>query len=281
MARKPAVADDLPLQTPSLAIPARIGIGGWDYAPWRRNFYPDGLPQRRELEYASRQLNAIEVNGTHYRGQTPATYANWREQTPPGFLFSLKAPMAVTHRGPLAGKRSAIEDFIAGVLHLQDRLGPLLWQFDEARPADVDDLAAFAAMLPRDADGRRLRHVFELRNPAAVNVEVLAIARKHGIATVFTDSSDYPSFADLHADFVYARLMRSRSDIDTGYPMDELRAWAERIRTWTRGEEPADLPHVTPAAAPAAAQRDVFVYFISAAKERNPAAAKATIDLLG
>lgn len=281
MARKPAPPDPIDMPPPALAVPARIGVGGWDYAPWRKSFYPDGLPQRRELEYASRKLNAIEVNGTHYRAQKPETYAKWREETPPGFMFSLKAPMSITHRGPLANKRAALEDFIAGVLHLQDRLGPLLWQFDETRTLDEDDLAAFAAMLPREAEGRRLRHVFEIRHPAAV-APGIAIARRHGIATVFTDSDEYPSFADLGSDFVYARLMRSRSEIESGYPLSELRAWADRLRAWAGGGDPADLPHAIEVAAPTAKAkaRDVFVYFISAAKERNPAAAQALIALL-
>lgn len=280
MARKPDPPDPFDAPPRRRTLPVRTGIGGWDYAPWRRNFYPEGLPQRRELEYASRRLDAIEINGTHYRSQSDETYAKWREQAPPGFMFSLKAPMSITHRGPLATKGAAVERFIAGVLHLEDRLGPLLWQFDETRPADPDDLAAFAALLPPEAGARRLRHVFELRNPAAVNADTLALTRRHGIATVFTDSDEYPSFADLGADFVYLRLMRSRSDVDTGYPLPELRAWAERIRTWAGGGEPDDLPKATPGPAPAAKSREVFVYFISAAKERNPAAAQALAALL-
>lgn len=252
----------------------RVGIGGWIFAPWRSNFYPAGLPQRRELEYASRRLTAIEINGTFYGAKKPENYASWRDQTPPGFVFSLKAPQSITQRGALAGKRGAIEDFVAGALHLGDRLGPILWQFAPAARLQIEDLAAFAALLPRQADGKPLRHVFEIRNPATVGEGFVAMARAARVATVFTDSPEHPSFADVTADFVYARLMRSRAETATGYADAELTAWAQRARQWAEGSEPSDLPRV---AAPggAAAPRDVFVFFIGAGKERNPAAAQA------
>jgi uncharacterized protein YecE (DUF72 family) len=261
------------------AAPIRVGVGGWTFAPWRDNFYPSGLPQRRELEFASRHLSAIEVNGTFYRAQKPETYRQWREQTPPGFVFSLKAPMSITQRGALATKGGPVARFVEGLAHLGDRLGPILWQFEPTRAFDPDDLEAFASLLPRETGGIGLRHVFELRNRAAVQPAYLALARRHRIATVFTDSTEYPSFADLTGDFAYARLMRSRSEIDTGYPAHELDAWAARARTWATGGEPDDLPRAGGASPPAAA-RDVFVYFISAAKERNPAAAQALLARL-
>src|SRR5690606_31819146 len=132
----------------------RSGIGGWIFAPWRSNFYPAGLPQRRELEYASRRLATIEINGTFYGAKKPEHYAGWRDQVPDGFVFSLKAPQAITQRGRLGDKRAALEDFVAGVLHLGDRLGPLLWQFDPRRRIAPDELDAFASMLPHEARGR-------------------------------------------------------------------------------------------------------------------------------
>ena len=258
----------------------RVGVGGWTYAPWRDNFYPKGLVQRRELEYASRQLSAIEINGTYYGTQKPATYAKWRDETPPGFVFSAKAPKRIMQSRTLARTGPQVEDFVGGIAALGDRLGPLLWQFDAGMRIERDDFAAFLALLPREAGGRRLRHVLDVRDRAFADAGLVALARRHGMATVFTDSDEHPSFADVTADFVYARLMRSRPGIATGYPQAELQEWASRIRTWAAGGTPEGLPLL---AAPAAAarRRDVFVFFIAAAKERNPAAAMALLRLLG
>lgn len=253
----------------------RTGIGGWVYAPWRGNFYPKGLVQRRELEYASRRLSAIEINGTYYGAQKPATYARWRDETPPGFVFSAKAPKRITQSRALARTGAQVEDFIGGIATLGDRLGPLVWQFDAGTRIDRDGFADFLALLPREAEGRRLRHVLDVRDPAFVDAEYVALARGHGMATVFTDSGEHPSFADVTADFVYARLMRARSDLPTGYADAELDAWAARARTWAAGGEPADLPRIGPAPGAASGPREVFVFFIAAAKERNPAAAMA------
>ena len=257
----------------------RVGIGGWTYAPWRGNFYPKGLMQRRELEYASRHVTSIEINGTYYGTQKPATYAKWRDEAPDGFVFSAKAPMRIMQSRQLAKTGPQVEDFIGGIAELGDKLGPLVWQFDAGLKLEHDAFAAFCALLPREANGRALRHVLDVRDPAFVDAGYLALARRHGFATVFTDSPDYPSFADISADFVYARLMRSRSGIASGYPGDELDAWAQRARRWAQGSEPDDLPKIQADAAPAK-PRDVFLYFISAAKERNPAAAMALIERL-
>ena len=250
----------------------RVGIGGWTYVPWRDNFYPKGLVQRRELEYASRHLSCIEINGTYYGAQNPATYAKWRDEVPEGFLFSLKAPMRIMQSKTLAKTGPQVEDFIGGISELGDRLGPLLWQFDAGLKLERTSFTAFCELLPREANGRALRHVLDVRDAAFVDGDFIALARNHGFATVFTDSPEHPSFADVTADFVYARLMRSRSDIATGYPADELEAWATCAREWARGDEPGHLPKIVDAAPPSK-PREVFIQFISAAKERNPAAA--------
>jgi len=258
----------------------RVGIGGWVYAPWRNNFYPHGLVQKRELEYASRHVTAIEVNGTWYGAQKPPTYARWRDETPDGFLFSAKAPQRITMSRTLAKNGGAIDDFLGGIATLGAKLGPIVWQFEQGLKIDRDGFIAFLALLPKQVDGLKLRHVLDVRDPAFVDADYLALARQHGMATVFTDSTEYPSFADITADFVYARLMRTRADIASGYPDDELDLWAGRMRAWARGGDPVDLPHI---ASPQAdnGERDVFAYFISSAKERNPAAAMALLRKLG
>ncbi len=272
------MADLFASAPPTATDGIRVGIGGWTFAPWRSNFYPAGLVQRRELEYASRQLTAIEINGTYYGVQKPATYANWRDQTPDGFVFSAKAPKRIMQSRSLASTQTQVEDFVGGIAELGAKLGPLVWQFEAGRRVDAEELDGFLTLLPRAMDGRPLRHALEVRDPAAVDAEFIELARRHQVATVFTDSTDYPSFADLTADFVYARLMRSQP-IDTGYPSKELDLWAERARAWSRGEDIAELPHVGERA-PALPRRDVFVYFISSAKERNPAAAMELIRRL-
>lgn len=258
----------------------RVGIGGWVYAPWRDNFYPKGLVQRRELEYASRHVSAIEINGTYYGAQKPATYAKWRDETPPGFVFCAKAPMRIMQARHLANTGPQVEDFIGGIAELGDRLGPLLWQFDQGLKLERDSFTQFVELLPKAWDGRPLRHVLDVRDRGFVDADFLALARAHGMATVFTDSDQYPSFADVTADFVYARLMRARAELPTGYAADQLQAWAGRARTWAAGGEPADLPRVDPGSVAPAMPREVFVFFISAAKERNPAAAMALIERL-
>lgn len=268
----------LPPSTPSRI---RVGIGGWTYVPWRGGmFYPAGLVQRRELEYASRQLTSIEVNGTYYGAQKPATYAKWRDETPDGFLFSAKAPQRIMESKSLEKTGPQIEDFIGGIVELGEKLGPLVWQFDKGKRIDAEAFEAFVALLPAEHAGRKLRHVLDVRDPAFVDKDYLALARKHGMATVFTDSTEHPSFADITADYVYARLMRSQSGIETGYPAKELDQWAERAVLWSEGGDPDDLPHLEAGTA-AKRKRDVFLYFISSAKERNPGAAMALLKRLG
>ena len=259
----------------------RVGIGGWTYAPWRDNFYPKGLVQRRELEYASRHVTAIEVNGTFYGAQKPAVYAKWRDEAPDGFVFAAKAPQRITRSRVLAGTGAQVADFLEGIATLGPKLGPIVWQFEQGRRPGREDLAAFVAALPASAGGVPLRHVLDVRDRECVDAAYIALARRHGCATVFTDSTEHPSFADVAAPFVYARLMRSRSDEPNGYPEAELRRWAGRIAEWAHGGAPADLPCLDPATAPTPATgRDVFVFFIASAKERNPAAAMALLRLL-
>lgn len=264
---------------PDQARSIRVGIGGWVFAPWRDNFYPAGLVQRRELEFASRHVTAIEINGTYYGTQQPATYAKWRDATPEGFVFSAKAPKRITQSRKLAGTRVQVEDFIGGIAELGDKLGPLVWQFESGHRLETDDFSRFLELLPKQASGLPLRHVLDVRDPDFITPQFLALAREHGMGTVFSESDQYPSFADITSDLVYARLMGSRASEANGYPDAELDAWARRARSWADGGDPQELPHVGSTVAPGR-KREVFVFFISAAKERNPAAAMALLERL-
>ncbi|ADP71375.1 protein of unknown function DUF72 [Rhodomicrobium vannielii ATCC 17100] len=236
----------------------RAGIGGWTYEPWRGLFYPNGLPQARELAFASRAVTSIEVNGTFYRTQTPATFAKWRDETPDGFVFSVKAPRAAVMKRVLAEAGPSVERFAAsGLGELGEKLGPILWQFAPTKKFDPDDMAAFLALLPRKAGGRPLRHALEVRHESFRTPAFTDLAAKAGAAIVFADSDDYPLIEESTADFVYMRLMRARADEETGYTPGEIEAWRKRAEGW------------------AARGLDVFVYFINGAKERAPAAAQA------
>ncbi len=188
----------------------RVGIGGWTYEPWRGTFYPPGLPHARELEHASRQLTAIEINGTFYSSQKPATFARWRDETPDDFVFSLKASRYATNRKLLAEAGESIRRFVgSGIAELGPKLGPIVWQLAPTKRFDADDLRGFFEQLPSEVDGLPLRHVLDVRHDSFMTREYLALAREHRVATVFCDSDEYPSFCDLTGDFVYARLMRS------------------------------------------------------------------------
>ena len=170
--------------TDATAARIHVGIGGWVYAPWRGGaFYPEKLVQRRELEYASRQLTAIEINGTYYGAQKPATYASWRAQTPDGFVFSAKAPKRIMQSRSLASTQAQVEDFVGGIAELGAKLGPLVWQFEAGRRVDAEELDAFLSLLPREMDGRPLRHALEVRDPAAVTADLVDLARRHPVAT--------------------------------------------------------------------------------------------------
>lgn len=258
----------------------RTGMGGWTFAPWRGLFYPDDLAQKRELEFASRQVSAIEINGTYYRAPAPEIYRQWAATVPDGFVFSVKAPRHIVQTKALASTGERVGRFLEGVAALGDRLGPVLWQFLPTRVFDPDDIAAFLTLLPDAIDGVPLRHAVEVRHPSFLDPRWLELARARGVATVYTDSPDYPNLADLTGPFVYARLMRSQASRKTGYTAPALADWAARASTWAAGGDPAELPHVGKVM-PKGTPKDVFVFFISAAKERNPAAAMALGELAG
>ncbi len=241
----------------------RIGIGGWVYPPWRGAFYPAGLRQAEELAYASRQVTAIEINGTFYRIQTPASFQKWRDETPDDFVFSLKGPRFLTHRGELASVEPYMARFFqSGLLDLGPKLGPILWQFAASKAFDAADLAAFLKLLPRELGGRRLRHVIEARHQSFAAPECIDLLREHGVALARVDDAHYPEFAETTADFLYLRLRRCAEDEPTGYPPAALDRWAEQAKSW------------------AAEGRDVFLYFINGAKIRAPAAAQALIGAM-
>ncbi|HYE71513.1 MAG TPA: DUF72 domain-containing protein [Aquabacterium sp.] len=244
----------------------RVGVGGWTFEPWRDNFFPKGLPHSRELHYASRELTAIEVNGTYYSTFKPPTFAKWRDETPEGFVFSLKANRFATNRRQLSGAGESITRFVeSGISELGDKLGPIVWQFMPTKVFDPEDFEAFLALLPRTADGRPLRHVLDVRHESFATPAYLGLARRYGCVTVHTDSEKFPNIADEQAPFAYLRLMRSRSEVPSGYPPAELEAWAAGARTWAGGPQ----------------GREAFIFFINGAKERAPAAAKELIRRVG
>lgn len=266
----------------------RVGIGGWTFEPWRDNFYPEGWPHARELEYASRQLTAIEVNGTYYSSMKPATFAKWRDETPEDFVFSLKASRFATNRRVLAEAGESIQRFVdSGIAELAHKLGPIVWQFAPSKRFDPVDFEAFVQQLPQAAGGIALRHVLDVRHESFRCPEYLALARRHRVGTVFTDSDDYPPIPDITGDFVYTRMMRTESALPQGCTPETLDRLAACARAWQAGAAPSGLPLVEPTpettAAPtdvSAAPRDVFMFFISGAKERAPAAAMALIERL-
>lgn len=258
-----------------------VGIGGWNFAPWRGVFYPKGLPQAKELEYASSHLTSIEINATFYGSQKPESFRKWAATVPDGFVFSVKGPRFATNRRVLAEAGDSIKRFLdSGVTELGDRLGPLLWQFAPSKKFDAADFGKFLELLPAKADGRMLRHVVEVRHDSFCAGDFVALARSFGTPVVFTDHARYPSIADLTGDFVYARLQKGKDEIPTAYPPKELDAWAKRLRLWAQGGAPQDLPRVDSAPAPKAAPRDIFAYVIHEGKVRAPAAAMALIERL-
>jgi uncharacterized protein YecE (DUF72 family) len=236
-----------------------VGIGGWNFAPWRGSFYPKGLVQAKELHFASRALTTIEINSAFYGLQKPATFQKWHDETPDGFVFSVKAPRFVMLRKRLAESAASVERFLgSGIANLGAKLGPINWQLAETMPFDAEDLAAFLALLPSKLEGRALRHVLEARHPSFDCEEFFALARRHDVAIVEAGDSEYPHLEARTAPFSYLRLMGTKVSSPKGYAPAALARWREHAQSLARGG-------------------DVFLYFISGAKERNP---QAAIELL-
>jgi uncharacterized protein YecE (DUF72 family) len=258
----------------------RIGVGGWTYEPWRGTFYPESLPQKRELEHASRHLTSIEINGTYYGSQKPASYTKWYAETPDEFVFSLKAPRFAMNRTVLAEAGNSITRFFnSGVTELKEKLGPINWQFLPTKKFEPADFEAFLKLLPREAAGLALRHAVEVRHQSFCSADFIALARQHGVAVVLAGDSDYPQIADVTAPFVYARIMGTRATETAGYSDSSLDRWAARARAWASGAVPVDLEYVQPH--PGNGQpRDVYLYVIGGHKVHNPAAAMSLIRRL-
>ncbi|WP_028104801.1 DUF72 domain-containing protein [Pseudoduganella violaceinigra] len=242
----------------------RVGIGGWEFAPWRETFYPPDVPIKRALEYASCVLTSIEINGTFYRDAKPEHFAGWAERTPKDFVFAVKASRFATNRKVLGEAGESIERFMkSGLSELGDKLGPILWQLAATKRFDPEDVAAFFKLLPRKLGKHKLQHVLDARHESFLCPAYLTLAKKHKIATVITDSPKYPHFTEVTGDFVYARLMDAQSEIATGYTKPALKKWAAQAQAWSDD-----------------GKRDVFVYFINGAKERAPAAAQELLRAL-
>ncbi|HEX5452817.1 MAG TPA: DUF72 domain-containing protein [Stellaceae bacterium] len=241
----------------------RVGIGGWVYPPWRRSFYPAGLRQAEELAHASRHVTAIEINGTFYRTQTPASFRKWHAETPADFVFSLKGPRFLTHRRELASAEPYMARFFeSGFLELGTKLGPILWQFAPTLAFDPADFAAFLDLLPAQLGNRPIRHVVEVRHDSFRAAEFFDLLRRHNVAVALVDDAKYPGFTELTADFAYLRLRRCAEDEPAGYPPAALDDWAACLRKWS------------------AEGRDAFLYFINGAKIRAPHAAQALLGRL-
>lgn len=259
----------------------RIGIGGWNFAAWRGGFYPAGLPHARELEYASRHLTSIEINGTFYRHQSAATFAKWAAATPDDFVFAVKAHRATTHGKVLADGGDAVERFLgSGITALGARLGPILWQFPATRKFDAAQAAAFLKLLPARRDGVALRHAVEAGHASFADPAWIALLRKAGVARVFVDSDTQALHGDRTADFCYLRLKRNDAAAPSGYQAAALKEWTARVRAWAAGRAVSDLPLLGPAPMPSVGPADCFVYFIAGDKARAPDAARALIGRL-
>ncbi|KPF64230.1 hypothetical protein IP69_18850 [Bosea sp. AAP35] len=258
----------------------RVGIGGWVFEPWRGTFYPEGLPQKRELAYAAERLDSIEINGTYYGSQKPESFARWHAETPDDFVFAVKGSRYITNRRVLADAGASIDKFFTGgVTELKDKLGPINWQFMPTKAFDPVDFEAFLKLLPKRVDGIAIRHAVEARHDSFRTPDFAALLRAYGVAAVTSGDSDFPQIADITASFVYARIMGTKEAEPLGYGNHALEAWARRARTWSTGQVPDDLDTIG-AAPEKAGPRDVFLYVISGDKVRNPAAAMALTDQL-
>lgn len=273
----------------------RIGISGWRYGPWRGVFYPQGLQQRRELEYASRQMNSIEINGTFYSLQRPASFKKWHDETPDDFVFAVKGPKYLTHMKKLSDIRQPLANFFAsGVLLLGKKLGPILWQFPPWWSYDHDRLSEFLKMLPRTSkkasafalehslkkddwiwtdavSNTKIRYAFEPRHPSFFTEDFVKLLRKHNAALVFADTAGkWPYFEDLTADLIYCRLHGAKELYASGYTDEELDRWADRIEKWKVGKQPRDAKLIAKEPYKPREKRDVFVYFDNDIKVHAP-----------
>jgi uncharacterized protein YecE (DUF72 family) len=240
----------------------RVGVGGWSYEPWEETFYPSDLAKTKQLEYAASKLTAIEINATFYRTQSAASFKKWASSTPDGFKFSVKAPRAAVQRKDLREAKESIEWFFnSGVHELGAKLGPIFWQLAPYKKFDAQEMNAYFDMLPDKVNGVPLRHALEVRHASFQDEAFLKIARERKVAVVTVESEKHPLIMEPTADFAYARLELTQADEPTGYPKADLKKWAKTARDWEKGG-------------------DVFLYFISGAKERNPAAAMAMLELL-
>nr|WP_279153127.1 DUF72 domain-containing protein [Pseudomonas mosselii] len=284
----------------------RIGISGWRYGPWRKDFYPKGLRQDDELAFASRAVNSIEINGSFYALQTPARYGHWRDQTPQGFVFSVKAPRYITHVRRLREIDEPLANFFAsGPLMLGDKLGPFLWQFPPSLKFDAQRFSDFLAKLPRDRNAarllarqaaerlrdnggtairgnQRLRHAVEIRHPSFLCDTFINLLRKHKIALVVADSAGkWPYVEEVTADFVYLRLHGDVELYSSGYTASALRRWRLRIQAWAAGGQPEDARRVVRRAPAKRASRDVYCYFDNDQKVHAPYDARRLLAKLG
>lgn len=257
----------------------RVGVGGWDFDPWRESFYPHKLPRAKQLEHMAGRLTAVEINATYYKLQKPELFALWAKSAPEDFRFALKGSRFCSNRKVLASAGEAVERFCGqGLSKLGDKLGPIVWQLMATKRFEPEDFRAFLELLPGEVDGVRLRHAVEPRHESFRDPAFVAMARRAGVAIVFADSDEFPCIADLSGDIAYARLQRSRQEAETGYPEAELDRWAGVAKAWARGESPNGFPYASEAAVER--EREVFVFFTSGAKVRNPAAAEALIGRL-
>jgi uncharacterized protein YecE (DUF72 family) len=259
----------------------RVGIGGWTYEPWRGTFFPEKWPKAKELDYAASKLTAIEVNGTYYGSQKPATFASWAKAAPEGFVFSLKASRFCTNRKVLAEGGESVAKFLTqGIVELGDKLGPIVWQFMPTKKFDTEDFGAFLALLPEKQDGLPLAHVVDVRHESFRDPAFVALCRKAGVSIVHTDSPDFPPIGDASGPVHYARLMNAREEEAMGYAPAELDRWVAEAQQWAAGEPGAAFPLAAPDAPAKAEPRDVFLFYINGAKVRAPHAAMATIERL-
>jgi uncharacterized protein YecE (DUF72 family) len=242
----------------------RVGIGGWSYAPWRGDFFPKGLAQSKELEFASRQFGAIEINGTFYSRQARSTWEKWGASAPEGFQFAVKGSRYCVTRPKMCDAGEGIGNFLAqGLTALGDKLGPILWMLAARRKFDREDIAAFLELLPEQYEGVALRHVIEPRHESFRDEAFFKLCRDRNVAIVFGDDDEFPCIDSDTADFAYARLQRMRSEIPTGYDEPALDAFEKRARQWQ------------------AKGLDAYIFMINGAKERAPAAALALQERLG